>query len=91
MSARLALYARGGTQREQRNGVCALCQSVLTTETSLLTASSGGIHVMKRYRSLEEKITRAELLLKYGWDDDVTRQALRRQLEQLESWRTKPA
>lgn len=54
-------------------------KAFFTTETSL-TAQLQWYPRNERYRSLEEKITRAELL-RYGWDDDVTRRALRGQLE----------
>ncbi|HDC4664124.1 TPA: fimbrial biogenesis outer membrane usher protein [Enterobacter cloacae] len=54
-------------------------KAFFTTETSL-TAQLQWYPRNERYRSLEEKITRAELL-RYGWDDDVTRRVLRGQLE----------
>ncbi|WP_230863191.1 fimbria/pilus outer membrane usher protein [Enterobacter cloacae] len=54
-------------------------KAFFTTETSL-TAQLQWYPRGEHYRSLEEKITRAELL-RYGWDDDVTRRALRGQLE----------
>ena len=54
-------------------------KAFFTTETSL-TAQLQWYPRNEHYRSLEEKITRAELL-RYGWDDDVTRRALRGQLE----------
>lgn len=54
-------------------------KAFFTTETSL-TAQLQWYPRGEHYRSLEEKITRTELL-RYGWDDDVTRRALRGELE----------
>ncbi|MEH0887022.1 fimbria/pilus outer membrane usher protein [Enterobacter sp. UNJFSC 003] len=54
-------------------------KAFFTTETSL-TAQLQWYPRGEHYRSLEEKISRADLL-RYGWDDDVTQRALRGQLE----------